>query len=109
MSSGNLSMRTNETFHPHCVSKDGLVLLQRAMAVGRSWLKLSATQEMQRGNVIYMLVLAERLIRDADCTSHTFSKVSGLFCAGCLSLNAAQGQCAGQPLDQCPLLNGANP
>jgi hypothetical protein len=79
------------------------------MEVGQSWLKLPATQEMERGDVIYMLVLAELLIRDADCTSHTFSKVSGLFCASCLRLNAAPGQCAGHPLDQCLLLNGANP
>ena len=83
-------------------------LLQKVVRLSQQWVDHVHVQELQREGILHLGYLAEELIRNGNSSLVAMTQLRTLLCGNCRRLNAAQGQCSGQPLDRCPLLKGAS-
>ena len=80
--------------------------LQGILRVSRMWLEKLPEDEPQRSKIAHLRNLTEGLIRAGDFSSDAMTTAHAFLCCHCRRLNAAHGQCSGQSLDRCLLLNG---
>jgi hypothetical protein len=64
--------------------------------------------DLQHEALLHLGNLAEDLIKNCNTSLLAMAQLRALLCGNCRHLNAAQGQCAGQSLERCPLLQGAS-
>jgi hypothetical protein len=90
------------------IASGGRRLLQAVFWVSRDWVEHLPVDDPQRKNLIYLGILADDLVRAGDYSPNAMTTAQALLCVNCRRLNAAQGQCTGQPLDRCRLLEKAS-
>jgi hypothetical protein len=79
-------------------------ILQEVLRVSREWLERLHVPSKERAAVQHLASLAEDLVGDAHASPLAMAQVRALLCGSCHHLNAAHGQCSGQSLERCPLL-----
>lgn len=79
-------------------------LLKEVFWVSRAWSERVATDDPQRGTLIYLGILADDLVRANDYSVSSLATVRALLCTSCRRLEAARERCAGKPLESCRLL-----
>lgn len=84
-------------------------LLQEVLRVSQEWMARLPAHDPHRQDVVRLGMLSEGLVSAGDHSSDAMATARSLLCVNCRRLNAAQGQCTGQSLDRCLLLNGSRP
>lgn len=70
----------------------------------RTWLERIVGHDPQREQLMRLGALADELADHGTPSPSAIGAIRAMLCANCRRLDAAQGRCAGQTLERCPLL-----
>lgn len=90
-----------------CVAHSGKLPLEDLLRVSREWAERLPIDDPHRGNLLQVEKLAASILNDGNNSALAKSYLGAMWCVTCRRLDAVQGECLGQSLDRCILLDAS--